>query len=151
MTKARIAEVTANVLTFEDGSRIVCDHEQDCCEWNYADFEQVDDLARAYSFDLDDMHFEYAPGGFRFGDSRRMFFVPCYSNQNGYYSSIINVSYETLCRGYRMSVLVLDAIRCTLTGEAAYEEYDEYDEYDDENEERYDNYGNVISFRPFID
>ena len=30
MTKFHIAEVCDNVLTFEDGSRIVCGHRRDC-------------------------------------------------------------------------------------------------------------------------
>ena len=167
MTKFHIAEVCDNVLTFEDGSRIVCGHRQDCCEYNYADFEQLDDLARAYAFDLDHLHFGRAPGGFCFGDDvRRMFFVPCYSDQNGYYTTDINVDYETLCRGYRMSTRVLNAIKCQFSDCDGYDDYEESDLYDDEREEydEYDkyteyeakyerrgNYGNVIPFRMSID
>lgn len=91
--KIRITEITDMAITFSDGSRITFDHEQDCCEWNYADFEQLDDLARSYEFHLP-LLFESVPGsGFRFGDSHRQFFVPCYSDQNGYYTDWIDIYY----------------------------------------------------------
>ena len=32
--------------------------------------------------------------GFRFGDNQAMFFVPCYSEQNGYYSSDVDIYYN---------------------------------------------------------
>lgn len=99
----RIANVTSEYINFDDGTRIEFDHSPDCCEWNYADFEQLDDLARTYLF-KGDIHFETVDGsGFRFGDERQMFFVPCYSEQNGYYSSDLDVYWydpetkETLC------------------------------------------------------
>lgn len=88
-----IVEVNDEAIVFDDGSRITFDHDRDCCEWNYADFEQLDDLARAYNFQLP-LKFEAVnEGGFRFGDSRRMFFVPCYSDQNGYYTCAIDIYY----------------------------------------------------------
>lgn len=90
---AKIIKTEENLIEFSDGSRITCDHEQDCCEWNYADCDQLDDLARGYDFNTAKLTFEAVDGsGFRFGDRpERMFFVPCYSEQNGYYSSDIDV------------------------------------------------------------
>ena len=41
----KIKEVNTNYILFDNGSRITFDHEQDCCETNYADFEQLEDLA----------------------------------------------------------------------------------------------------------
>lgn len=48
------------------------------------------------------MRFEFVDGsGFRFGDNRMMHFVPCYSDQNGYYSDEIDIYYngEKVCDG----------------------------------------------------
>lgn len=95
----KITNITGEAIEFSDGSRITFDHEQDCCECNYADFEQLDDLARAYNFQLP-LRFEAIQGsGFRFGDSRRMFFVPCYSEQNGYYTDEIDIYYTRFKKG----------------------------------------------------
>lgn len=99
MKTVKITSITDEAIEFSDGSRITFDHEQDCCEWNYADFEQLDDLARAYTFQLP-LRFEAIKGsGFRFGDSRRMFFVPCYSEQNGYYTDEIDIYYSNFKKG----------------------------------------------------
>ena len=90
---ARIIKLEENYIEFADGTIIHCDHVQDCCEHNYADCEQLDDLARNYNFDTSKLRFEIVDGGgFRFGDTPfMMFFVPCYSSQNGYYSTDIDV------------------------------------------------------------
>lgn len=90
----RIVEVNEEYIEFSNGKCITYDHVQDCCEHNYADFEQLDDLARNYEFG-DELYFESVEEqGFSFGDVRRMFFVPCYSEQNGYYNDCINVYYD---------------------------------------------------------
>lgn len=47
----KIKEVNTNYILFDNGSRITFDHEQDCCETNYADFEQLEDLALEYEFE----------------------------------------------------------------------------------------------------
>ena len=93
----KIVNVTDEMIQFSDGSTITFDHVEDCCEDNYADFEQLDDLARDYTFE-DDLYFEAVEGsGFRFGDFRRKFFVPCYSVQNGYYTEYIEIYYNGKC------------------------------------------------------
>lgn len=92
MLKSRICEVNEEHILFDDGTEITFDHEQDCCEYNYADFEQIDDIARNFAFDTDHLMFESVEdAGFRFGNQGAMFFVPCYSEQNGYYSSDITI------------------------------------------------------------
>lgn len=90
---AKITKLDDNLIEFSDGACITCDHEQDCCEYNYADCQQLDDLARNYDFDTQKLVFEGVDEyGFRFGDRReRMFFVPCYSIQNGYYTCHLDV------------------------------------------------------------
>ena len=94
-----ITDVNDDGITFSDGSCIEFDHDQDCCEYNYADFRQLDDLARVYKFKHPILFEAVEDSGFRFGDSRSMFFVPCYSYQNGYYSSNVDIYYTTPDRG----------------------------------------------------
>ena len=90
----RIKEVAETGITFDNGKFLYCHHDQDCCEYNYADFKQLDDLGRDYDFD-ENLKFETVDGcGFRFGDSRNMFFIPCYSEQNGYYSDVVDIYYD---------------------------------------------------------
>ena len=87
----KIKEINEEAIVFDNDFTITYDHEQDCCEWNYADFAQLDDLARDYDYEAD-LKFEgVKKAGFRFGDSRRMFFVPCYSVQNGYYTDELDI------------------------------------------------------------
>lgn len=90
---AKIVEVEENLIRFSDGTEITGYHEQDCCEDNYADCGQLDDIALNTEFDTSNLVFEEVEGsGFRFGNApSKMFFVPCYSSQNGYYSSDIEI------------------------------------------------------------
>lgn len=90
---AKIKKVDENLIEFDDGTIIECSHNQDCCEYNYADCEAIDDICKATDFDTKHLVFEALSGqGFRFGNMpNKMFFVPCYSEQNGYYSSDIQV------------------------------------------------------------
>lgn len=99
----KIKEVTLDAITFDNGSAITFGHNQECCEWNYADFEQLDDLALNYDYD-ENLIFESVENeGFRFGSHpNRMFFIPCYSEQNGFYSSDIDIYYNDV------QVLTLD-------------------------------------------
>ncbi len=91
----KIKEITDAAIIFDNGNRITFEHEPDCCEFNYADFEQLDDLARNYDY-KEQLTFEGVENaGFRFGDHpQRMFFVPCYSWQNGFYSTDICICYN---------------------------------------------------------
>lgn len=98
----KIVEITEDCIKFDNGNTITYGHIQDCCEWNYADFEQLDDLGKNAEFD-ENLDFEFVEEyGFRFGNQPyKMFFVPCYSIQNGYYSTDIDIYYnnELVCRG----------------------------------------------------
>ena len=86
-----ITDVTHKGITFSNGYFMYSYHEPDCSECNYADWEQLDDLARGYTFKGKLLFEPVLDAGFRFGDSRRMFFVPCYSEQNGYYSWDVDI------------------------------------------------------------
>ena len=91
MAKIIIAE--DNLLKFSDGTTITSDHEQDCCEYNYAKFNDLDDVAMATDFDTKSLEVEIVEGcGIRIGNKpSKMFFVPCYSEQNGYYSDQLDI------------------------------------------------------------
>ena len=92
----KIIEVDDNYLKFEDGSEITADHDQDWCEYNYAQFDALDDIALNTDFDLKKMIFLPVEGaGFMFGNEpQKLFFVACYSEQNGYYSSDIEIYFN---------------------------------------------------------
>lgn len=90
----KIVNVDRDGIYFDNGNRITCYHFPDCCEYNYADFEQIDDLARQAEFD-ENLIFKSLEGfGFRFGNEDKMFFIPCYSEQNGWYSCDIKIYYN---------------------------------------------------------
>jgi hypothetical protein len=91
----KIVSITDEEILFDNGNTITFDHRPDCCEHNYADFEQLDDVARAVEFDPD-LEFQACEGaGFLFGNRPgKMFFVPCYSCQNGYYSTDVAIYYN---------------------------------------------------------
>ena len=119
----KILKLENNKLYFTNGDVISYDHEQDCCEHNYADFEQLDDLAYTIEFNTP-LEFEAVDNaGFRFGNKGNMVFVPCYSEQNGYYSSWVDIYYNG------EKVLFVDA---EVYG-SYYDDYDD-DDYEEENE-----------------
>ena len=90
----RISKVDEYSIRFDNGNFICFFHERDCCENNYADFSQLEDLAFETDFE-ENLVFERVNGsGFRFGSGGKMFFVPCYSDQNGYYSDDIHIIYN---------------------------------------------------------
>ena len=92
----KIVSVTDEKILFDNGNSITFDHEPDCCEYNYADFKQLDDIARTVEFDPN-LEFQACEGaGFLFGNRPgKMFFVPCYSIQNGYYSTDVAIFYNS--------------------------------------------------------
>lgn len=91
----KICFVDDKQIKFDNGDVIIFGHCQDCCEVNYADFEQIDDIARSTNFESPIEFESVEKAGFRFGNKpNKMFFVPCYSNQNGYYSSDIDIYYN---------------------------------------------------------
>jgi hypothetical protein len=91
--RAIITKAENNRLEFSDGTVITADHCPDCCEYNYAKFDDLDDIALNTVFDMNRMEIEVVEGsGIRIGNKpSKMFFVPCYSDQNGYYSSDLNI------------------------------------------------------------
>lgn len=101
-------------IYFSDGSKITYTHEQDCCEVNYADFSVLDifyDKENPVEFEsynikaVDEGFLLYLNGDplskqfdilflcteLIFSTAKAKIFIPCYSEQNGYYSSSVNI------------------------------------------------------------
>lgn len=77
-------------ILFNDNTGLIDYHDQDCCEHVYADFSNLDSCALTHKFENIDL--ESTDEGFRFGDARK-YFVPCYNEQNGYYSDYLEIRY----------------------------------------------------------
>ena len=92
----RIKDVTSDFILFDNKTYITSEHYRDCCEINYADFEQIEQSAFDVEFDENLVFEEVETQGFRFGSiNTPMFFVPCYADQNGYYSSDVEIYYDS--------------------------------------------------------
>ena len=90
----KISEINREYIRFDNGNVIEYYHKQECCEYTYADFEAIDDLARDFDFN-ENLDFEECEYGFKFGNKpNSMFFVPCYSEQNGWYGKDVDIIYN---------------------------------------------------------
>lgn len=92
----KIQQVTDEAIIFDNGNSITFDHEQDCCEYNYADFSILNENVVNYNYDFkENLKFRAVEGmGFKFGSDGRWIFIPCYSEQNGYYTEEIDIYYN---------------------------------------------------------
>lgn len=110
----KILRVEEERIIFDNGDTITFSHEQDCCEWNYADFSILTPNVINYDFDFSyPLQFEKIDElGFKFGSNGRWIFIPCYSEQNGYYTSEIDIYYTHNERTYKVlsfdSQLIVD-------------------------------------------
>ncbi len=93
----KIKKITDECILFDNGSEIAFGHEQDCCEYNYADFKQLEDTGIEQEDFTEPLTFESVDFGFRFGNDGKMYFVPCYSDQNGYYTTEVDIYYNGEC------------------------------------------------------
>ena len=106
----RIKEVTDHSIIFDNGNTIESDHEPDCCEYNYAEFSNLTEDVINYNYDFNEnLEFRREDGlGFCFGSDGRWIFIPCYSEQNGYYNDEVDIYYNgnkvltTVCDDSRM-------------------------------------------------
>lgn len=92
--KMKIVNYTHEKIEFDDGSYLCHEHDQVCCEDNYADFEQIEKSALNHDFDKETFRLISNEYGFRFGDKNRTFFIPCYSEQNGCYGTDVSIFYR---------------------------------------------------------
>ena len=64
--------ITEKEIHFTNKKRITYNHIRDCCEHNYADFKQVEDIALEYEF-TEPLQFEIIENyGFRFGNKGKI-------------------------------------------------------------------------------
>lgn len=101
----RIVSAQEESLEFDNGSKIISTYRQQCCEYNYADFSVLE-------IDPELMHGEFSDvilgtvvdeEGFNliftglphklFGRYDKVVFIPCYSDQNGWYSTDVVITY----------------------------------------------------------
>ena len=92
----KIKSVTDDIIKFDNGNYIYFDHDADCCEWNYADFSILTPNTVNYDYDFSpNLEFKFIEDlGFCFGSNDRWIFIPCYSEQNGYYTDEIDIYYK---------------------------------------------------------
>ena len=87
--KIIIESITDDTITFSDGSFIDFYHSADCCEYNCADFNSIKDTVLEATI-FKSVSFETNGYGFLLNGH----LVNCYSYQNGYYSSDLDIYYR---------------------------------------------------------
>ena len=95
MKNLKVVKIENGELVFENGTRLLSNHDQDCCEWHYLDFADLDvsdfdglefDLTNDNFFNrIEDYGIELKPIK---GHSVK---VPGYGSNNGYYGSDIDL------------------------------------------------------------
>lgn len=81
-------------ILFSDGAMLVDKHEQDCCEYVYADWSMFAGEGGLSYADFSNLVVEMVEsGGIRVGNGIQAFFVPCYNRQNGYYSDRLDIAF----------------------------------------------------------
>ena len=95
MNKLKVVKISTEELEFNDGTRLLSNHDQDCCEWHYLDFADLNmDDFEGLEFDLtkDDFFNRIEDYGIELkpikGHSVK---VPGYGNNNGYYGANIEL------------------------------------------------------------
>lgn len=79
----KIKEITEKKIIFNNGVEITYYHDQVCCETVYADFSALKDQG-ILNIEIDNINIELVENaGFKLNG----YFIPCYNEQNGYYSS----------------------------------------------------------------
>ena len=93
----KIKTIRDNTILFDNGNILESTNCSFCAD-NYADFEYLKGETGIYDFEFDEnLCFETADSktGFRFGNAGGlMLFVPCYSEQNGFYTSFVDIAYK---------------------------------------------------------
>lgn len=86
----KIKEITDEHILFDNGTKITDYHGQDCCERVYADFESLKTTS------IMDKNFRdiRITGAKDSGVKLNGYFIPCYNDQNGYYSSDLELIIE---------------------------------------------------------
>lgn len=93
----KVTQITAGSITFEDGTTLYSNHDQDCCEHHWLDFEHI----KLEDFDglefnlIDDSFFRKIEDyGIELVPSNRVK-IPGYGSNNGYYSTDLTLVLDT--------------------------------------------------------
>lgn len=99
--KIVIRSIVSNIILGDGGIKIICDreiqindkHEQECCESVYADFPQTTPyLKEIIGKKIENLIIKKVEGeGILLCFDQIKVFVPCYDEQNGYYSSNLSL------------------------------------------------------------
>lgn len=119
----KIVKFEEDKIIFDNGYELESYHDQDCCEWVYADFEVLKtynvSVKTGKSIKITDIDFceniiELVQGkedcGFNMiSKIGEKFFVPCYNNQDGYYSDKLElILYK---KGYKEVMDISDFVK----------------------------------------
>lgn len=111
----KLTKFDDEMIYFSDGSTISYSHDQDCCECNYADFSVLENYKDLLDKEWDE--FTVGPidgmgimltliGNNEFGiPITPGILIPCYSEQNGYYSANLDIAVNRPDgRGYNLTL-----------------------------------------------
>lgn len=84
--KFKVKSIGTEAIEFENGYSLRHTYEPDCCEYNYADFTSLKDTVFE-DMEYSDIVLEEASYGVLVNGHM----INCYSDQNGYYSSVVEV------------------------------------------------------------
>jgi len=89
----KVKDIVEDGIFFDNGDFMGYEHCPDCCEINWPDFRQLKDTGIFNEKFTTPLTFEKCEYGFRFGNEGKMYYVPCYTDQNGYYSNNVDIVY----------------------------------------------------------
>lgn len=101
----KIKKIDCLGITFDNGNKLLYNHEKECCERVYADWLNMQIMTKMgvnsvntndldFNVDLDKKITKIQNVGFEIEDNNGIrLFVSCYNKQNGYYSSNLELHY----------------------------------------------------------
>lgn len=106
----KVKDIVEDGVFFDNGDFMGYEHCPDCSEINWPDFRQLKDTGIFNEKFNTPLTFEKCDYGFRFGNEGKMYYVPCYTDQNGYYSNDVKIVY--LDHNTKQSFYVLEDVYC---------------------------------------
>ena len=96
----KIESIQNDEIKFDNGSRLVFEHYQDCCEKVYADCKNIQSLS-SENFRYNKVEFDEPPqfamvegvGVELIARTGMRYLISCYNIQNGYYSSNLSMTF----------------------------------------------------------
>jgi hypothetical protein len=96
----KITSLQEDLIKFDNGSYLIFEHYQDCCEHVYADCENIQSLSTE-NFPYNEVEFNEPPEFFMedgvgvvlVAKTGMKYLVSCYNKQNGYYSDNLSMSF----------------------------------------------------------